>query len=64
MANIFNLLFGMRTAKLSPVVLTAEDEYIHRLARDLECSTECLQFLVGSNSGPLSELEIPPYRRR
>lgn len=63
MANIFDLVFGMKVAVTPSVILTAEDEYISRLARDLDCSVESLRFLVSANSAPLSELEIPRYRR-
>lgn len=63
MTNIFDLVFGMKVAVTPPVILTAEDEYISRLARDLDCSVESLRFLVSANSVPLSELEIPRYRR-
>jgi len=63
MANIFDLIFGITTAKAQPVVLTAEEEYISRLARDLGCTVDSLSFLVGDKADAPSELEIPHYRR-
>ena len=63
MAKLFDLMMGMKAAKAQPIIMSAQDEYISRIARDLNCSVESLSFLVSSNAGPLSELEIPSYRR-